>query len=321
MAEWGKFKLTKEGREIIAEAHNHTPIRLIGVSLGAGAPEADQDVSGMTSLIEEKQRFAISQIKNNKDGTFTVSARITNNGLNVGYRIKECGIYAEKNSTDESGEIIKTSVLFGVSFADESDYMPAATKATMVDAPVNITIVISSDANVTARIDADAYATIKYSDQKDDEVIEKVKEIIKKIVDTKLQLPIGAIIPYYGKIENIPEGWHLCDGTDGTPNLKGRFLEGTTENPKQWKSPGLPNITGSFYGHDTQSGWNATGAMRPHHNGEWNDEGGTFHKDYKGGVNFNASWSNPIYGRSDTVQPASYTVYYIVKIKNVEITL
>ena len=30
---------------------------------------------------------------------------------------------------------------------------------------------------------------------------------------------------------------------------------------------------------------------------------------------FNASLSNPIYGASDTVQPKSYTVYYIMRVK------
>ena len=39
--------------------------------------------------------------------------------------------------------------------------------------------------------------------------------------------------------------------------------------------------------------------------------------DNDGGVNgyFDASKSNPIYGKSDTVQPASYTIYYIMRVK------
>lgn len=32
-------------------------------------------------------------------------------------------------------------------------------------------------------------------------------------------------------------------------------------------------------------------------------------------MNFNASWSSPVYGNSDTVQPKSYTVYYIMRVK------
>ena len=33
------------------------------------------------------------------------------------------------------------------------------------------------------------------------------------------------------------------------------------------------------------------------------------------GMHFDASKSNPIYGKSETVQPASYTVYYIMRVK------
>ncbi len=38
-------------------------------------------------------------------------------------------------------------------------------------------------------------------------------------------LPIGSIIMYNGLAADIPEGWHICDGTDGTPNLIDRFIK------------------------------------------------------------------------------------------------
>lgn len=51
-------------------------------------------------------------------------------------------------------------------------------------------------------------------------------------------VPIGGIIPYYGQIsENghpIVDGveddaWHICDGTNGTPDLRGRFCLGMSD--------------------------------------------------------------------------------------------
>jgi hypothetical protein len=36
--------------------------------------------------------------------------------------------------------------------------------------------------------------------------------------------PRGAIIMWYGDPKKIPEGWALCDGKNGTPNLMGRFI-------------------------------------------------------------------------------------------------
>ncbi len=39
--------------------------------------------------------------------------------------------------------------------------------------------------------------------------------------------PIGGIVMWSGSIANIPSGWALCDGSNGTPNLKDRFLVGS----------------------------------------------------------------------------------------------
>lgn len=39
-------------------------------------------------------------------------------------------------------------------------------------------------------------------------------------------IPIGGIIMWSGSVNNIPKNYALCDGTDGTPNLKGRFIVG-----------------------------------------------------------------------------------------------
>jgi len=36
----------------------------------------------------------------------------------------------------------------------------------------------------------------------------------------------GMIVPYYGVLADIPIGWALCDGTNGTPDLRGKFVLG-----------------------------------------------------------------------------------------------
>lgn len=38
-------------------------------------------------------------------------------------------------------------------------------------------------------------------------------------------LPKGTILMFNGKSEEIPEGWHICDGQEGTPNLTDRFIK------------------------------------------------------------------------------------------------
>ena len=40
--------------------------------------------------------------------------------------------------------------------------------------------------------------------------------------------PAGALALWTGSLASIPEDWHLCDGTDGTPDLRGLFIKGAT---------------------------------------------------------------------------------------------
>lgn len=45
-------------------------------------------------------------------------------------------------------------------------------------------------------------------------------------VSSGSSVPAGSIIPWYGNLANIPDGFALCDGTNGTPDLRDRFLVG-----------------------------------------------------------------------------------------------
>ena len=39
-------------------------------------------------------------------------------------------------------------------------------------------------------------------------------------------VPVGTVLSWYGKLADIPEGFALCDGTNGTPDLRDRFVVG-----------------------------------------------------------------------------------------------
>jgi len=39
-------------------------------------------------------------------------------------------------------------------------------------------------------------------------------------------VPSGSIVMWSGSIASIPGGWYLCDGTNGTPNLRDKFVVG-----------------------------------------------------------------------------------------------
>ncbi len=55
------------------------------------------------------------------------------------------------------------------------------------------------------------------------------------IPGTNASLPSGMIVMWSGTIANIPSGWALCDGYNGTPNLLDRFI---TSVPNASTNPG-----------------------------------------------------------------------------------
>ena len=131
-------------------------------------------------------------------------------------------------------------------------------------------------------------------------------------------MPVGTILPYVGNLADIPNGWHLCDGTDGTPNLlDNRFLEGDA-NIGIFKDPGLPNIRGTVaIGHSTSYPIEDSGFFteRTYYGGHSLANGiETSISSYN--YSCSASAYNPIYSDDIvTVQPRSYTVMYIIKIR------
>lgn len=50
---------------------------------------------------------------------------------------------------------------------------------------------------------------------------------IKNIDSKQYVFNSGTIVMFTGKVEDIPTGWTLCDGSKGTPDLRGRFIIST----------------------------------------------------------------------------------------------
>lgn len=68
-------------------------------------------------------------------------------------------------------------------------------------------------------------------------------------------IPKGAIIMYNGLSSEIPEGWHICDGTEGTPNLIGKFIKASNisgetggKSSVQILEENMPRHTHTFVG-------------------------------------------------------------------------
>lgn len=161
---------------------------------------------------------------------------------------------------------------------------------------------------------------------------------VYNINNSSYSVPIGCIIPFSGS--TIPVGFLLCDGSEvsktdyadlyaiiadtyGTatdtskfklPDLRDKFVQGANGNLGTSKTAGLPNITGKFY-HDTNAKAGLSGAFTYEGTGRQNlmNDSPT----NSGLITFNASKSNPIYGNSDTVQPPSVCLSFIIKAEKV----
>ena len=140
-------------------------------------------------------------------------------------------------------------------------------------------------------------------------------------------VPIGTVIAWAGSKAPTTNGtWLDCNGQScagyaelvsilgksTVPDYRNRFLEGSA-TPGTIMEAGLPNITGTFQGssgfyHSFSNG--AFSSTRSDYddsaylgNGKWR------HPIFS----FNASNSNPIYGKSTTVQPPAVTVRWLIK--------
>lgn len=102
-------------------------------------------------------------------------------------------------------------------------------------------------------------------------------EVTAETIEGEWALPIGGIVPFFGADEDIPEGWALCDGNNGTPNLNDCFIMGADEQTYPQESTGgvssvtlevkhLPEHTHSytrkiyaslynFWGEERDDGW------------------------------------------------------------------
>lgn len=70
---------------------------------------------------------------------------------------------------------------------------------------------------VLAKVDDTDYNT-QWVDQTGGESVEQAEYLVKA--------PIGTIVIWSGAEDSIPSGWHLCDGTSGTPDLRDKFILG-----------------------------------------------------------------------------------------------
>ena len=77
--------------------------------------------------------------------------------------------------------------------------------------------------NVTAAVTKTAAEINGLASQAD---LDALETTVTGLVAGVAAVPSGAIVMCSGSIAAIPSGWFLCDGNNGTPNLRDRFIVG-----------------------------------------------------------------------------------------------
>lgn len=132
--------------------------------------------------------------------------------------------YSEVGSSD-SDFVIKTrgqvKIKWGNKFIDilKGDKLNVDTK--FIYAVDNI----NSKSKDGLYVDSENTVYLKYAG-KDYKLSAEVLEDTETTVETEQssEIPSGTILMFHGK--EIPTGWVICDGTNNTPDLTGKFLKG-----------------------------------------------------------------------------------------------
>lgn len=72
------------------------------------------------------------------------------------------------------------------------------------------------------------------------------------------KVPVGFIAWWYGEVMDVPSGWRLCDGNNGTPDLTDKFVVGASGTYIVGASGGtvehVHSFTTDFHKHDILDG-------------------------------------------------------------------
>ena len=125
-------------------------------------------------------------------------------------------------------------------------------------------------------------------------------------------VPAGAILPWLPDEWGVPPGWLRCDGSAGTPDLRGLFLRGagSTAEAGLFHEAAQMQPAGA-HSHGTREGWNIDGVLQgqPRSAGDWR----VLFDAKSGDSDPVALASHGSHTHEDEHVPTHYTVAFIMK--------
>lgn len=220
-------------------ATNKTNISTNATNIAANTAEITKLKSRVT-VNETNIKTNTTNISTNATNIKNLDKRVTTNTTNISTNTTNItGLDTrvtdlETNVTDLSASVdtnttdittLKTDVS-----TNTTDISTLSTKVTTntTNIKTNTTNITSIDTRVTKLenkvADKSDYEDLKTKVDTNTTNITNIKNEIKNLQDA---MPVGSIIMFSGKAEEIPSGWAICDGENGTPNLIDRFILGS----------------------------------------------------------------------------------------------
>ncbi len=184
--------------------------------------EGDNDTSLLSVIDATQQRAKIFEVSQ-EEGNGLVAVR--NGKADESVQIKGDTISFE-DATDAAN-------ITSAKIASEEDTLKIYGKSSDKEATQRSLEIVADEMTVTGSIAMNNLSTnpnLQDSGEASDRQIPS-QRAVKTYVDTRL--PQGLISMWSGN--EIPSGWALCDGTNNTPDLSGRFIAGMDKNNPEYQ--------------------------------------------------------------------------------------
>ena len=190
MASIKRTGITDKGKDLITrEIAGITELIFTKISVSSNKLADTVNLETLINIDEVKQTVNVSKVEKIGTSQIKVTATFNNSGLMNGYGMETLGIYAK----DTAG----TEVLFAVTVAGTSDYMPATNGINLSTVTVELIFNLSNTDNVSLSVDTAALVTVGMFDS----FKSKVNKDYVKYTDLAEENKAGIIT--YAKIKEI----------------------------------------------------------------------------------------------------------------------
>lgn len=180
MARFNTPVITNAGINIINRAINGENLEFSSIKIGDGTYTGSEDLKTFTDLVGYKNTFNISAAS--VDGNILkINATVSNENVNVGYQIKEVGIY---------GKVGNQETLIAIATAINPDFLADRTSAPVtIIMEFYLTIDRASEINFTYSIPDGVYVDIRTFDTGLKNIENKINQKLKKV--TAVEVPVS----------------------------------------------------------------------------------------------------------------------------------